>query len=134
MEEKQVRKIYAEPQEEEITISGEKHKVWLHPLSYPVQKSVCLGRFREVHQMLTSTGTEVEVASQAADMAYRSQMILFCVRVGKEDSAISFFKDAKQVFALNPEEMINLSSRLLELFEITEEDLGNSLRARIHAS
>ena len=121
--EKEVQKLFAKPVEE--TVNGE--KVWIHPLKYPVEAIVCLGRSNETANEMKKGGSEAFDVIGASNLAYVIQELMFVVRKGEAPNAERYFSDSRKVLALG-EEAWRLHEVYAQNFEASEAEVGESSR------
>lgn len=133
-EAKQVEKIYTEVVEDVLKLTDQEPiKIWLRPLSYPVEKARTWGVLRETYKLMIESGQSEEDANNTAYLASRLQTLFFVVRKGPEDKAPRLFENPRQLGAITPVEQERLFERWFTSFEMTEEDLGNSLRVKTNS-
>lgn len=127
---KAVVKLNGAMVEDQIEIAGvPPAKLWLRPLTYPVEKSVALAHYREAYRLMREAGASEEDANSAGNMAYMVKTIMLSAKSGPKPTDKPFFDHARQAMAM-PEQVQRLFELYVTSFEITEEDLGEWLRAK----
>lgn len=132
-QEKQYDKLLAHPVEIEIKAGEQLTKAWLHALT-DIQTIHCLSVYGEQKQILMDDGQDEPRAKEMALLALDIQTMLHSVRVGPEKNSPKLFHRATELLYLKTEERNRMSAIYAEHFDMTEADLGNSLRARTDIS
>ena len=128
---KKVEKLYKDVVEENLRLrEQEPIKIWLRPLSYPIEKAITLGVYRETYKLMIEAGQSEKDAEYSGYMAMVLQTLFFVIRKGPEDKSPRLFESTRKIGSVMPDEQNRLFEVFHDSFEMTEEELGNSLRAR----
>jgi hypothetical protein len=123
-------KLIQECVEVDLEIGGQSIKGWLRVLTTPEQLHADM-LMHEAMEM-DKNGSDEKYIEMMASVIRQTQMLYYSLRSGPEQNATRMFRVPQEVLALGTETHKLLAQKYHESFVITEEDLGNSLRARIH--
>jgi hypothetical protein len=131
---KQVEKLYLEVVEDTLNLGGQAPiKIWLRPMRYPVEKTRALMANRETYNLMKSDGSEDEDAIIGGYCALRLMTVFYSVRKTEKPDSPRLFESLRQAGSVNPQELDRLFIGYQESFEMSEDDLGNSLRAKTNS-
>ncbi len=123
-------KLQAHPVEIEISIGGQIIKAWLHSLP-DTQTIHAISVYGEQKDMLILDGQDEDRAKNMALLALEIQTLLHAVKMGAKRDSQQLFKNAREILSLAPDEKQKISETYAKHFDMTQDQLGNSLRARI---
>ena len=129
-----VEKIYNEVVEDTLQLKGQEPiKIWLRPLGYPIEKAQTLSANMETYKLLKASGMEDEDANFGGYTALRMKTLYFVIRKGPEPKAPRLLQNERQLAGISYEEQERLLVKWYDTFEISEEELGNSLRVKTNS-
>ena len=129
-----VEKIYTEVIEETLKLKDQEPiKIWLRHLGYPIEKAQTLSANRETYKLLKASGMEDEDANFGGYTALRMKTLYFVIRKGPEPKAPRLLQNERQLAGISYEEQERLLVKWYDTFEISEEELGNSLRVKTNS-
>lgn len=126
-------KLLRDSVEVEFEVGGNRIKAWLTPLTYAEHIHVS-ATAREAYIELKKANADDEIALEAAHRAAVAMSLFFSLRKEKGKNAERLFEDPRLVASLDLETQIAVYGDYLKNFNLTEEDLGNYLRARVDSS
>lgn len=127
-------KLLQEPFEGTIDLEGQEPiKVWIHPLTPREELHVaqCWG---EAYKWLKDQGGEEESTVRTCNMQQADMIVYYSLHAGKATTSTKVFSSIRELMAYKAETRISLYGQYVGRFLPSEEDLGNSLRARIEGS
>jgi len=125
-------KLCRESMPVEVRIKEDKVPCYMHVLTHTEQMHSDTVYLEA--QELSKTGTDQEKVNVIAFWSQAVQRLFYALRITSDPMSKRLFEDAREVSALPADEINRLNTIYRENFELSEDDLGNSLRARISIS
>lgn len=131
--ERQFQKLLANPVEVEFKLKDEVFKAWMHCIT-DSQTLHCTAVYAEQYEMIIKDGGEEKYAKSMAGLAANCQTLVYALKKGQERTSEKVFSRVGELLVMPVDERTSLTLKYIETFDMTEEDLGNSLRARMVTS
>lgn len=131
--EREFTKLQAKPVEVEFKLGTETVKAWLHCLS-DTQAIHCIGVYGEQYDICKEDGQDEKWCASMGSIASNFQTLVYCLKVGPEKHSKPVFSRVREAMSMNGEERDSILRTYFDSFDLSEEEVGNLLRARIGSS
>jgi hypothetical protein len=116
-----------------MELAGQPVECWLAPLTYQERIHVNASA-NEAYRVLVENGAEHKDALSAATIAIMTTTAFYSMRSGPHPGSPRLFKTTAEVTLVPFDQVGAAMERQATEFSLTEDELGNSLRARVTTS